>query len=75
MSCHYLVRCFEKICDNLGVPLASEKLVGPTTKLTNLGLEISIPADKFMGGGHSHCQVEGRYAAVSTPFFRRVGAP
>ena len=55
MSCHHLVRCFEKICDNLGVPLASEKSVGPATKLTYLGLEIdsmkqevSVPADKLI---------------------------
>ena len=32
--------CFLEICDELGVPIADEKLVGPVHVLTFLGLEI-----------------------------------
>ena len=39
-SCSRLVSKFEQVCDRLGVPLAKEKSVGPTTKITYLGLEI-----------------------------------
>ena len=54
-SCHKLVECFEQVCKRLGVPLATDKSVGPTTKLVYLGLEIdsvrqivSIPEDKLL---------------------------
>ncbi len=39
-SCARLVAQFENVCQKLGVPLAKEKSVGPTTKITYLGLEI-----------------------------------
>ena len=35
-----LMNCFLKICDELGVPIADEKLVGPVPVLTLLGFEI-----------------------------------
>jgi hypothetical protein len=35
-----LMKCFLKICDELGVPIADEKLVGPVHLHTFLGLEI-----------------------------------
>ena len=35
-----LMNCFLKTCDELGVPIADEKLVGPIHVLTFLGLEI-----------------------------------
>ena len=54
-SCHQLVSCFERVCSELGVPLAHDKSVGPTTKLVYLGLEIdtikqavSIPNEKLI---------------------------
>jgi hypothetical protein len=54
-SCKYLVDCFEKVCQNLGVPLASDKSVGPVTKLVFLGLEIdsirqlvTVPQEKLL---------------------------
>ncbi|XP_072051535.1 uncharacterized protein [Amphiura filiformis] len=53
-SCNRLVRIFEEVCGNLGVPLAKDKSVGPSSKLTYLGLEIdavkqiiSIPRGKL----------------------------
>lgn len=53
-ECHYLVSKFTSLCDELGVPLAHDKTLGPTTKLVFLGLEIdtvaetvSIPLDKL----------------------------
>lgn len=38
--CSILVRQFESICAELGIPLATEKSVGPTTVLVFLGFEI-----------------------------------
>ncbi|XP_072025655.1 uncharacterized protein [Amphiura filiformis] len=53
-SCYKLVESFEKVCDKLGVPLAKDKSVGPTTKIVYLGLQIdsieqvvSIPQEKI----------------------------
>lgn len=53
-ECYYLVSKFTSLCDELGVPLAHDKALGPTTKLVFLGLEIdtvaetvSIPLDKL----------------------------
>ena len=52
-SCSYLFERFSSLCQELGVPLATEKSIGPTSKLVYLGLEInsaqqsvSIPEDK-----------------------------
>ncbi len=54
LSCKRLVECLEKVCAKLDVPLAPEKLVGPTTKLIFLGLEIdsvkqlvTVPLEKL----------------------------
>ncbi len=54
-SCSHLVSIFEDVCQKLGVPLAKDKSVGPTTKLTYLGLEIDsvrqmivIPHEKLI---------------------------
>ena len=53
-SCNHLVKCFEGVCRDLGVPLAEEKSVGPVSKLVYLGLEIdaerqvvAVPEDKL----------------------------
>lgn len=53
-ECSTLMQNFTDICRELGVPLAVDKTVGPTTVLTFLGLEIDsiqrqvrIPADKI----------------------------
>ncbi|KAK6168530.1 hypothetical protein SNE40_021042 [Patella caerulea] len=53
-DCQTLMSYFADICKSLGVPLAQEKTVGPTTHLTFLGLEIDtstlevkIPDDKL----------------------------
>jgi hypothetical protein len=35
-NCQMLMKCFLKICDELGVPIADEKLVGPVHVLTFL---------------------------------------
>jgi len=40
LSCAKLVARFEQLCQELGVPLAKEKSVGPSTKIVYLGLEI-----------------------------------
>jgi hypothetical protein len=40
VTCQKLLHEFQKMCNELGVPLAPEKTVGPTTSLTYLGLEI-----------------------------------
>ena len=49
-----LMRIFAEVCDDLGVPLAADKTVGPTHILIYLGLEIStlemcvkIPSEKL----------------------------
>ena len=54
LSCQHIVNSFNKVCKELGVPLAKDKSVAPTTKLVYLGLEIdsvrqviSIPTDKL----------------------------
>ncbi len=53
-SCARLVETFERVCRHLGVPLAEEKSVAPTTKLVYLGIQIdsvqqlvSIPPGKL----------------------------
>ena len=52
-SCAKLLSSFEELCQELGVPLAAEKTVGPVKILTFLGLEINaeqglvrVPKDK-----------------------------
>ncbi|KAK3105093.1 hypothetical protein FSP39_017153 [Pinctada imbricata] len=39
-ECNSLISSFEVMCENLGVPLATEKTIGPATVITFLGLEI-----------------------------------
>lgn len=53
-DCVDLMSIFRAICAELGVPLAEEKTLGPTTRLVYLGLEIDtlsmtvrIPSDKI----------------------------
>ena len=53
-ECSMLMQTFRSLCDELGVPLAEEKTVGPTSCLVFLGLEINtsemavkIPSDKI----------------------------
>ncbi len=53
-SCCRIVKTFENMCDELGVPLAKDKSVGPATSLVYLGLQIdsveqtiSIPQGKL----------------------------
>ena len=52
-NCALLMDAFKNICQELGIPLADNKTVGPTTLLTFLGLLIDtvnmivkIPVDK-----------------------------
>lgn len=54
LDCTTLMSGFISICADLGVPLAQEKTIGPTTVLSFLGLEINtnnmtvqIPHDKL----------------------------
>ena len=53
-SCQEVVETFHKVCENIGVPLAKEKAVGPTTDIVYLGLridsvkqQVSVPPDKL----------------------------
>ena len=53
-DCKFLMSVFRQVCNELGVPIAEEKTVGPTCVLIFLGLEIDtekmvirIPADKL----------------------------
>lgn len=53
-DCSMLMRIFAEVCDDLGVPLAADKTVGPTHILIYLGLEINtlemcvkIPSEKL----------------------------
>ncbi|KAK6170386.1 hypothetical protein SNE40_018795 [Patella caerulea] len=39
-TCQKLISCFVDLCEEIGVPIAHEKTVGPVTTLTFLGLEI-----------------------------------
>ncbi|XP_053380846.1 uncharacterized protein LOC128548992 [Mercenaria mercenaria] len=43
-SCMVLIDCVERVYTELGVPIAHEKSVGPTTVLTFLGLDIDTVA-------------------------------
>ena len=52
-QCSTQLKAFQNMCEELGVPLAPEKTVGPTTCLSYLGLEIDsvgqkvkVPQDK-----------------------------
>ena len=54
ISCQEIVNSFHEICDNLGIPLAKDKAVGPTTIIEYLGLqidsvrqEVSVPPEKL----------------------------
>ena len=42
--CHRDMQEFLRICSELGVPIADDKLIGPTTALTYLGIEIDSVA-------------------------------
>lgn len=53
--CQHNLNTFMQLCTNLGVPLASEKIEGPSTSLTFLGItldtanmEIKLPQDKLL---------------------------
>ncbi len=53
-KCMYDITVFKEVCKKLGIPLAMEKLEGPSTHLTFLGIhlntvtmEASIPAEKI----------------------------
>ena len=53
-DCVKLMDCYKNLCDELGVPLAIEKTIGPTSCITYLGLEIDtndmlvrIPSEKI----------------------------
>ncbi|KAK3103024.1 hypothetical protein FSP39_015834 [Pinctada imbricata] len=53
-GCIELMACYSNLCEELGVPLAPEKTIGPATCLTFLGLEIDtvqmlvrIPQEKL----------------------------
>ena len=54
-TCQHNLDLLKQTCEDLGVPLAMEKLEGPTTSLTFLGVvldtaksEIRLPEDKFL---------------------------
>lgn len=54
-NCTTLMNCFANICKELGIPLATEKTIGPTRVLTFLGLEtntinktVSVPQEKLL---------------------------
>ncbi len=54
-SCQALLELVERVCQKFGVPLAPDKTVGPTPRLTFLGLQIdtenqtvSIPQEKLV---------------------------
>lgn len=53
-KCVNFINCYKSLCDELGVPLAEEKTLGPATTLNFLGLEIDtiemivrIPSEKL----------------------------
>ena len=53
-QCHQSLKAFKQTCQQLGVPLAMEKVEGPSTSLTFLGItmdtvqmEIQLPDDKL----------------------------
>ena len=54
-TCHHNLQIFINTCSRLGVPLALEKVEGPTTCLTFLGItldtssmEIRLPEEKLL---------------------------
>ena len=54
-QCHHNLSTFMQLCTNLGIPLASEKIEGPSTCLNFLGItldtarmEFRLPQDKLL---------------------------
>jgi hypothetical protein len=54
-ECLHLMNIFRSICSDIGVPLAEDKMLGPSCIMTFLGLEIDtierviqIPKDKLL---------------------------
>ena len=46
-QCHHNLSTFMQLCTNLGIPLASEKIEGPSTCLTFLGITLDTARMKF----------------------------
>ena len=68
------------VCDRLGVPLATEKLEGPTERLTFLGIEIDtrlgilrLPDDKLQRVRHSLDEWESRRACTKRELESLIG--
>ena len=47
-KCHHLMNCFLKICENIGIPIAHNKTLGPAQVLTFLGIEIDCINQKVL---------------------------
>ena len=62
--CQGLVDTFESICNELGIPIAAEKSVNPTTIMIVLGLEIDT--NELLDRIHRHRIIEFRGILVDT---------
>ena len=54
-ACHEHLTTIKEVCQNLGIPLAIEKLEGPSQRITFLGItldtqrmEAQLPSDKLL---------------------------
>ena len=79
-ECQQNLNKFMQICTNLGVPLASEKMEGPATSLTFLGItldtarmEIRFPPDKLLRIQESLSQWLGKRSATKREILSLVG--
>ena len=79
-ECQQNLNTFMQICSNLGVPLASEKMEGPATSLTFLGImldtahmEIRLPQDKLLRIQESLSQWLGKRSATKREILSLVG--
>ena len=79
-ACQQNLNTFIQLCTNLGVPLASEKIEGPSTSLTFLGItldtanmEIRLPQDKLLRIKASLTKWIGKKTATKRQILSLVG--
>ena len=79
-ECQQNLNTFIQLCTNLGVPLASEKIEGPSTSLTFLGItldtanmEIRLPQDKLLRIKASLTKWIGKKTATKRQILSLVG--
>ena len=79
-DCKHNLNSFMQLCTNLGVPLASEKIEGPSTSLTFLGItldtahmELRLPQDKLLRIKEALTKWLGKKTATKREILSLVG--